>query len=78
MTGQMLSSTGAFAHEICRHRRHLLWSFLPAHVELLEVGNEVVDPLLVLEPGIDHLGAGDLGPRVLDVIPEGGLVPGET
>src|SRR5687767_13680748 len=47
-------------------------------VVLLEEGDEVVDALLVLQPGIDHLGARDLGLRVLDVLAEGGLVPGDA
>src|SRR5688572_10359283 len=47
-------------------------------VKLLEVGDEVGDALLVLEAGIDHLGAGDLGPWVLDVFAENGLVPGDA
>jgi hypothetical protein len=42
-------------------------------VELLEVGDEVGDPLLVLDARIDHL-----GPRVLDGVPEGRLVPGQA
>src|SRR5688500_4584736 len=52
--------------------------FLPRGVELLEVCDKVVDALLVLETGIDHLGAGDLGLWVLDVLLEDRLVPGDA
>ena len=43
-------------------------------VELFEVGDEIADPLLVLQAGRDHLGAGKLRARVPDVLPEDGLV----
>ena len=36
------------------------------------------DPLLVLQSGIDHLGAGNFRARILDVFGEGRLVPGDA
>src|SRR6478736_7538613 len=47
-------------------------------VELLEEGDQVVDLLLALDAGEDHLGARDLGPGVLDVVGEGSFVPGQA
>src|ERR1700736_2042274 len=53
-------------------------SFLLAvRPELPEVSPQVVDFLLVLDAGKHHLGPGDLGARVLDVILEDALVPGD-
>jgi len=39
-------------------------------VELRKIGPEVVDFLFVLDTGERHLGAGDLGLRILDVFLE--------
>src|SRR5215510_12644722 len=46
--------------------------------ELLEVGPQIADLLLVLDAGEDHLGAGDLGARVADVFLERVLAPGDA
>src|SRR5215216_1719934 len=45
--------------------------------ELLEVGPQIGDFLVVLDPGENHLGAGYLGSRILDVILERILAPGD-
>src|SRR5580704_8344958 len=47
-------------------------------IELADIGPQVVDLLLVLDAGEDHLGAGHLGPRVLDVVLELRLVPDDA
>src|SRR5580704_15384121 len=47
-------------------------------IELADIGPQVVDLLLVLDAGKDHLGAGHLGPRVLDVVLEFRLVPDDA
>src|SRR5579862_2865870 len=47
-------------------------------VELADIGPQVVDLLLVLDAGEDHLGAGHLGARVLDVVLELRLVPDDA
>src|SRR5205807_9891930 len=47
-------------------------------VELRDVGPEIVDFFFILDAGEDHLGPGNLGPRVLDVLLELGLVPGDA
>jgi hypothetical protein len=44
----------------------------------LRIGGEVLDLLLVLDAGEDHLGAGDLRLGVLDVFGEDRLVPGDA
>ncbi len=49
----------------------------PVGIELLEKGDQIVGFLLVLQAGIDHLGARDLRFRVLDVFAEGRLIPGD-
>src|SRR5215211_2594658 len=49
--------------------------FLSVRVELLEERDQVIGLLLVLQSGIDHLGARDLGLRILDVLAERWLVP---
>src|SRR6267142_3393532 len=46
-------------------------------IELLEKGDQIVGFLLVLQSGIDHLGARDFRFRVLDVLAEGRLIPGD-
>src|SRR5262249_47538413 len=43
-----------------------------------QVGPEVIDLLLVLDAGEHHFGAGNLGARVLDVLLEGALAPGDA
>src|SRR5208282_6476133 len=60
-----------------RRRRRLLLD-VALGVELLDVSPQVVDFLLVLDAGEDHFGAGDLGPGVLDVFFEVGLVPDDA
>src|ERR1039458_5141037 len=53
-----------------------LRSFLfPIRAELLEIGPETIDFLFILDAGEDHLGARNLGARVLDVVLEGRLAP---
>src|SRR5580704_8182421 len=47
-------------------------------VELADIGPQVVDLLLVLDAGEDHLGAGHLGAGVLDVVLEFRLVPDDA
>jgi hypothetical protein len=46
-------------------------------IELREIGPQVLGLLLVLDAGKNHLGAGNLGPRILDVVEKRGFVPGE-
>src|SRR3984957_19311229 len=46
--------------------------------ELADISPQVGDLLLVLDAGEDHLGAGHLGPRVLDVVLEFRLVPDDA
>lgn len=52
--------------------------FLAVRPVLLEVSQQVADLLLILEPGVDHLGAGNLGLRIPDVLAKGRLVPRQT
>jgi hypothetical protein len=59
---------------VARGRRLLL---LAVGIELLEKGHQVVGFLLVHQAGIDHLGARDFRFRILDVLAEGGFVPGD-
>src|SRR5271154_2951439 len=47
-------------------------------VELADIGPQIGDLLLVLDAGEDHLGAGHLGPRILDVVLEFRLVPDDA
>src|SRR5262249_33223076 len=51
---------------------------VPVGSELLEVGPQIADLLLVLDAGEDHLGAGDLGARIADVFLERVLAPGDA
>ena len=51
---------------------------LPVRGELLEEGGEILDLVFLLDAGERHLGAGDLGLRVLDVLGEHRLVPGDA
>src|SRR6185312_14761974 len=46
--------------------------------ELLEVGPEIFSLFFVLEAGVDHLGARNLGARVLDIVLEARLVPADA
>jgi hypothetical protein len=60
----------------CGHRRPSnLSHFFTIRPELLEISQEVVDLLLILQAGVDHLGAGNFAPRILDVLAKGRLVP---
>lgn len=59
-------------------RELLLGQFDRCLVEGVQVRDQVLDLLLVLDAGEGHLGARDLGLRVLDVIAEGRLVPGDA
>src|SRR5215472_1510011 len=61
---------------ICERCAPLL--LLAVLVELRDVGPEVVCFRLVLDAGEGHLGAGDLGLRVLDIFEELLLVPGNA
>src|ERR1700684_4227553 len=58
----------------------LAWLLLDAAigVELADIGPQIVDLLLVLDAGKDHLGAGHLGAGVLDVVLEFRLVPDDA
>src|SRR4051812_5170071 len=56
----------------------LLGLDLAVLVELRDVGPEIVDLVFALDAGERHLGAGNLGLRVLDVFLELGLVPGDA
>src|ERR1700686_3581812 len=47
-------------------------------VELADIGPQIADLLLVFDASEDHLGAGHLGPRVLDVVLEFRLVPDDA
>src|SRR5687768_13308427 len=71
----MDNASSAALMQIKRPSRSLL---LAARVELLEVGPEAGDLVLVLDPGEHHLGAFDLGARVLDVLAERRVVPGDA
>ena len=51
-------------------------SLLTRGIELLEVGSQVPNPLLVLEAGIDHLGAWHLRLGILDVFGKYSFIPG--
>ena len=51
---------------------------LPVLVVLRDEGPEIVDFLFVLDAGKYHLGAGDFRLRILDVVLEFGLVPGDA
>ncbi len=51
---------------------------LAVGVELLEERDQIIGLLLVLQPGVDHLGAGDFRLWILDVLSEGRLVPGDA
>src|SRR5450631_488886 len=46
--------------------------------ELLEIGPKVAGFLFVLDAGEDHLGARNLGARILDVVLEGRLAPDDA
>jgi hypothetical protein len=52
--------------------------FLDISVELLDAGPQILDFLLVLDTGKDHLGTGDFGPWVLDVLGKGLFVPDDA
>src|SRR5882672_11245116 len=51
---------------------------LAVRAELLEIGPQIAGLLLVLDAGEDHLGIGDLGARILDVIFESRLAPDDA
>ena len=51
---------------------------LPLGIELREIGPQVARFSLVLDAGEDHLGAGNLAARILDVFEEHVLVPGDA
>ncbi len=48
----------------------------PVFSKLLEIGRQILDLLFVLDAGKNHLGAGDLGSRALDIFGKDRLVPG--
>ena len=52
--------------------------FLAIRPVLLEISQQVADLLLILEAGVDHLGAGNFGLGILDVLTKRRLVPGQT
>src|ERR1700692_4925274 len=56
-------------------RLRLLFLDAAVGVELADIGPQIADLLLVFDAGKDHLGAGHLGARVLDVLLELRLVP---
>src|SRR3546814_1126764 len=56
----------------------LLFQFDGRLIELVQVGDQILDLLFVLQSRIRHLGSGNLLPRILDVLREGLLVPGEV
>src|SRR3974390_724080 len=62
----------------CGGRRVPLFLGVTLGVQLLDVGPQVVDFLLVLDASEDHFGAGDLGPWILDVFLEVRLVPNDA
>src|ERR1700751_5890065 len=51
---------------------------LPVRSELLEIGDDIVDVLILRQPGKDHLGPRNLGARVLQIFLQGRLVPGDA
>ena len=57
-------------------RTYLL--FFPVGIELLEKGEQVVGHLLILQAGIDHLGARDFRLGILDVLAEGCFIPDDS
>jgi hypothetical protein len=52
--------------------------FLAIRPVLLEVSQQVADLLLILEAGVGHLGAGNFGLGILDVLTKRRLVPSQT
>ena len=64
--------------QIVLPRGGLSYFFLPLGIELREVGPQVVGFGLVLDAGEDHLGAGNFRLRVLDVVEEHVLAPGDA
>jgi hypothetical protein len=58
--------------------RNALFLDIALGVELLDVGPQILDFLLVLDTGKDHLGTGDFGPWVLDVLGKGLFVPDDA
>ena len=73
----------------CASRRRLLWSdpkaarsrrsdLLAVGTELLEVRDDVVDVVVGLQTGKNHLGPRDLRFRVFEVFLERGLIPGDA
>src|ERR1700722_19577561 len=69
----------AFApHQTAGPRVRLFLLDATVGVELADIGPQVVDLLLVLDAGEDHLGAWHLGPRILDVVFEFRLVPDDA
>src|SRR6266404_162837 len=67
----------AARRQLRRRSRHPLPG-LAVLVVLREIGPEIACFLLVLDAGEDHLGAGNLGPGVLDVVEELFLAPGNA
>src|SRR6266480_7167670 len=47
-------------------------------IELLEVGDDVVNLLWIFQAWKSHFGAGYLGFRILDVFTEGCFIPGDS
>jgi hypothetical protein len=58
--------------------RNALFVDIALGVELLDEGPQILDFLLVLNAGKDHLGTGDFGPRVLDILGKGLFVPNDA
>ena len=69
-------SAKSYALRCVRGTRELLR--LAVLVVLREERPEVAGFLLVLDPGEHHFGAGDLGLGILDVVLEGGFIPGDA
>src|SRR5438874_1069896 len=51
---------------------------LPGGVELPQIGDQVFDPLFVLDAGEDHLRSGNLGARIPDVVSEDAWLPHDS
>lgn len=62
----------------CTRAEHPLILLAAVGLELRDVGPQVVDLLVVLDAGEDHLGARDHGLRIVDVFLEVRLVPDDA
>jgi hypothetical protein len=52
--------------------------FVAVRTELFEVGPQVAGFLFVLDAGKNHLGIGNFGAWILDIVLEGRFIPGQA